>query len=120
MKWIHERMANDVRSGLRFSMEVLHACFNEINNIHATATDFTSKEMWDNLGFFMSVGYISGLRDEEIIKIDPYNLKVYMYYALEHHTPFITIYLLSKLKGETCTRSHIIHMTTETGINNAL
>jgi len=79
----------------------------------ATATDFFSKVKWTNL-FFMSVGYSTALRGEEIIKTDLYNLKVHTDDALEHHMPYEPIPLLQKVKGETGTRHHVIPIAAQT------
>ena len=115
---MHNRMGDDVRPDLAISLEVMGTMLRFMELDYSEAVGDVDKSRIATFAMFIIAGYLGGLREEEIVKLDLFGLRAYFVDGKSSVPPFVPITLIDKFRGETGVIHHILPLawTTNSGI----
>ena len=115
---MHNRMGDDIRPYLAISLKVMGAMLRIMELDYSEAIGKREKAKISSFAMFNIAGYLGGLREEEIVKLDLFGLIAYFADGKSNTPPFVPMTLIVKFKGETCVKHHILPLAwiTNSGI----
>ena len=115
----HKRMGDFLVTDFALSKEIFVELVDHLDYDYGRCDTDGEKDKVVEFANVLIMGYVNGLRGEEIMKIDAAGLLKYLDTGAQHQKfPHVIVALVGRLKGETGERYHMIPMArvTRTGI----
>lgn len=115
----HKRMGDFTVTDYALAKDILIELLEDLEDDYLKASDQDSKDGIVYFANLLVIGYLNGLRGEEIMKVDSAGLLKYLDVGAEHEKyPHVIIPLIGRLKGETGEQYHMFPMArvTRSGI----
>lgn len=116
----HKRMGDFTVSDFALAKDILVCLIEDLEEDYAAAEgDVSLQDEIVEIANVIIIGYLNGLRGEEIVKIDANGLLKYLDAGARHpNHPHVIVPLVGRLKGETGERYHMLPMSrvTSSGI----